>query len=785
MMTIFKRPALTILALSALAALLWSGCRTAKPTATKTPVTTNSVTTAALVPGPNDPIIAFFTALLLENYHYLKEPLDTKLSERFYNGYIEDLDPRRENFLASDLAEFDHYRTNLDTLTVNKRQRADLTPAFQIFQRFLERSQQHTAYVDDLLKQDKFKFTTNERYLIDRRDAPPPKDLAEAEQLWRQRLRWEYLQEKLNHDKTNDTAAVSQPLTKAVATKITDTLARRYALSLRALTNSTSTDVLQRYLSALTHAYDPHSDYMNLEHAQDFSIQMSLSLFGIGAGLGSQDGNCIIKSLIAGGPAEQSKKINVNDKIIAVAQGKQPPVDVVDMELGKVVQLIRGEKGTEVRLTIAPADNPATRRVVPLVRDEIKLDDSAAKARLIEMPDGHGSTNRLGVISVPSFYVPMDPTHAAGRTVTPDVAQLITKLKQEKVSGIVLDLRYNPGGSLEEAIRLTGLFITNGPVVVVRSSDGKVEVDSDRDPSVLYDGPLTVLVNRFSASASEIVAAALQDYDRAVIIGDSSTHGKGTVQNINPLAGLVSLKVPNLTNDPGETKITIRKFYRISGVSTQLRGVVPDIILPDTYSYLNTIGETSLEYPLACDTNAPAIYNKLNLVEPYLANLQKHSDQRVATNQDFNYIREDIDQVKRLQADKTVTLNERDALKELEKNDTLKKARDAEREARKLPDVKIYELTMKNVTEPGLPPPMALLQTNVEPQTGYGVNSTNFAAVTNLLNATADSGSSTNQTGKTTIKKALLPDPMLDEAELIMEDYIWLMRKGQPLVVTQ
>ncbi len=782
-MTIFKRPALTILTLSALTALLLASCRTDKPTATKTPATTNSVTVSPLAPGPSDAVVAFLTARMLEEFHYLKEPLDAKMSERFYKGYIADLDPRHENFLGSDLAEFDHFRTNLDKLTVNGRGRADLTPAFQIYQRLLDRMQQHDAYVNELLKQEKFKFTTNERYLADRHDATAPKDLDEAKQLWRQRLRFEYLQEKLNYDKTNDTAAALQPLSKTAATEVADTLTRRYARTLHSITNSDRSDVLQAYLSALTHAYDPHSDYMNYEHAQAFAIQMSLSLFGIGAGLESVDGNCFIKSLIAGGPA--SKQLKEKDKIIKVAQGKGTPVDVVNMEIDKVVQLIRGAKGTEVRLTIVPADSPTTQREVTLIRDEIKLEDQAAKARLIEMPDGHGSTNRLGVISIPSFYVPMDPTHVAGRTITPDVAQLITKLKQEKVSGIVLDLRFNPGGSLEEAIRLTGLFITNGPVVQVRSSDGSSTTERDRDPSVLYDGPLTVLVNRFSASASEILAAALQDYGRAVIIGDSSTHGKGTVQNVNPLAGLVSLRVPNMTNDPGETKITIKKFYRISGVSTQLRGVIPDIVLPDVYSYLTTIGESSLDNPLPCDTNSPADYNKMNLVDPYLADLHRKSDERIATNQDFAYMKQDIEQTLKLQADKTATLNEREALKELQKNEAMKKARDAEREARPLPPVKIYELTMRNVTEPGLPEPMVLWATNVETRVSNGVNPTNFAPAAGLTNAIANSGSSTNRPGKTTVKKALLPDPMLDEAERILEDYIWLLGKGQPLVVTQ
>ena len=354
------------------------------------------------------------------------------------------------------------------------------------------------------------------------------------------------------------------------------------------VTNWDSDNVLQAYLNALAHAYDPHSDYLNNEHAQDFSIGMSLSLFGIGAQLTEDDGYCTISSLIRGGPAYKSKLLKEKDRIIAVAQSNQPPVNVVDMELSKVVQLIRGPKGTEVRLTISPADDRAARRVVTLVRDEIKLEDQAAKAQLIELPDGHGGTNRIGVIDLPSFYATVSLSGNSGhseRSTTADVTCLIKKLEQEKIAGLILDLRSNPGGSLEEAIKFTGLFIKDGPVVLARDPDGHVSADSDNDPGVLYDGPLVVLVNRFSASASEIAAAALQDYGRALIVGDTSTFGKGTVQNLNPLRPFIWPAIPSATNDPGTLKITIRKFYRVTGASTQLRGVVPDIILPDTLSY--------------------------------------------------------------------------------------------------------------------------------------------------------------------------------------------------------
>ena len=707
---------------------------------------------ARLGPGPNDGRIAYVTARLLDNYHYSQLPLDAEMSAKFLDGYLEALDPRRENFLQSDIDQFASYRTNLGQLTVTSSGIADLTPAFIIFQRFLERLQEHDTYVDELLKQDKFKFNGTDRLLVDRRHAPYPQNLAEAQQLWREQLRYQYLQEKLSRElsATNDNAVL--PLPKNAAADIGETLARHYRWNYHMATNWDSTDVLQAYLEALAHAYDPHSDYFNTEHAQDFSINMSLSLFGIGAQLTEDDGYCTISKLIRGGPAEKSRQVDEKDRIIAVAQGNKPPVNVVDMELGKVVQLIRGTKGTEVRLTLSPANDRAARRIVTLVRDEIKLEDQEAKAKLIEMPNGHGGTNRLGVIDLPSFYANIDlpgsASHSAKST-TADVAKLINKLKEEKVDGIILDLRYNPGGSLEEAVKFTGLFIKDGPVVLARSPDGNVTVDSDTDPAVLYDGPLAVVINRFSASAAEIAAAALQDYGRAIIIGDTSTHGKGTVQNLNPLRPFWPAS-NSLSNDPGTVKITIRKFYRVSGASTQLKGVVPDIILPDVLNYSDEIGEAALENALPWDTIRSQNYNKLNMVEPYVAALRDHSNARIATNQDFIYINQDIEQFKKLQADKTVSLNERQQIKERETNQARQKARDKERASRQASGLKTYEITVENAGAPGLPPPLDL--TKAETDTA---------------------GVATNQTDNINSQKTPpAVDPMLDETENILEDYI-------------
>ncbi|HEY4417141.1 MAG TPA: carboxy terminal-processing peptidase [Verrucomicrobiae bacterium] len=698
-----KRISLFVIVAVAVLAI-WVGCVTAKTL----PAPPTGLAAKYQV-DPNAPAIAYWTAVLLGQYQYLQHPLDTELSIKFFDGYINALDPRHENFLQSDLDQFAVYRTNLDQLTTGGRHVADLTPAYAIYQRLTERLQQHNDYVNKLLAQDKFKFTTDEKIQIDRRKSPFPKDLDEAKALWKQRLRYEYLQEKLAAElhETNGVVTVNPP--NGWQTNVVDTLTRRYRWSSRMMTNMDGDAILQVYLDALAHAYDPHSDYFSAPKAQDFSIEMSLSLFGIGARLGEDYGYCTIGDLIPGGPAAKSKQINPRDRIIAVAQGDQPPVDVVDMELEKVVQLIRGKKGTIVRLTVSPVTDYASRHVVTLVRDEIKVESGEAKAQLIELPNG----KRLGVIDVPSFYAPIGMEGSAKKSyVSVDTAKLIKKLKSENVDGIILDLRSNPGGSLEEAAKFTGLFIKDGPVVLARDADGQVGTVSDPDSSVQYDGPLVVMVNRFSASASEIAAAALQDYGRALIVGDVSTHGKGTVQSLNQLRPVIWPATASATNDPGQLKITKGKFYRITGASTQLKGVASDIVLPDLLDHSPFVGEAALDNPMPWDTIQATTFNKLNRVEPYLAELSARSTARLATNQDFAYINQDIAEYEKRQADRSATINEADSIKQREQAVAQAKKRARELNNRAVPAVKIYDLTVENADDPGLPAPTSYFTTN-------------------------------------------------------------------------
>lgn len=726
-------------------------------------------TNKVLVPASSDPNIARMVARILVQNHYLQQPLDNSVAGKFLDRYLEVLDNLHLHFLQEDLDEFKPYRTTLDELIYKE---GDTEPARKIFSRFLQRMDQRVKFVAELLETERFEFTGDDRYNLNRKEAPRPKDLAEAKQLWRQHLRYEVLQEKLAKEKPEE-----------IAKKI----ARRYARILRMYQDLDHADIFEIYLSALTHVYDPHSDYMGKSSLESFSINMSLSLYGIGALLQSEDGYCKIKELVAGGPAAQSKKLKPNDRIIAVAQGDTEPVDVVDTPLKKVVEMIRGPKGTVVRLTVIPADapDPSTRDVITLVRDEIKLEDQEAKAKIIELPTEQEKNLRLGVIDLPSFYASFEKKgDADAKSTTVDVTKLLRKLKREKVDGIVLDLRRNGGGSLEEAINLTGLFIKEGPIVQVKDYNSKVAVDSDSDPSVLYDGPLVVLTSRFSASASEILAGALQDYGRALVVGDSSTHGKGTVQSLIKLDTFVPRSASRQIENPGAIKLTIRKFYRASGASTQLKGVTPDLVLPSPNNYAE-VGEAALENPLPWDTIRSARYEKLNLIEPLLPELRRRSQGRIEADQDFVYLREDIEQYRKLLADKTVSLNEEQRLKEKQETEAKQKARRAELKSRPESDEKVYEITLKQAELPGLPPPMSKTNQLASASSPHGSGSPI------VVSATSDSDDSPSAAAKPDEdedadgdSKVPAVDATLKETKRILVDLISLWSRANSVAVT-
>lgn len=641
-------------------------------------------------PGPDDRRIAMVVSKLLERNHYLQHPLDEQFSSLFFDKYLDALDPQHMLFLQSDVEEFEKFRTELGRLTTRL---GDTQPAEIIFARFLDRFAQQVMFVTNALHTEKFTFDSDDRYLVNRKDKPRPKDLDEAKKLWWERLRFEYLQEKLNKKKHD---------------AIVSLILRRYARQMRMLLEFDTDEVLQVYLSALAHVYDPHSEYMGKPSYENFNINMKLSLFGIGALLRSEDGYCKIVSLTPGGPAEKSKKLKPNDRIVGVAQGSEDFVDVIDMKLNKVVEMIRGPKGTEVRLQVIPADasDESVRKVVSLIRAEIPLEDSEAKAKIIELPPEDGKpAQRIGIIDLPSFYADMGNRSADHKSTTTDVRKLLRKLQEEKISGLILDLRRNGGGSLEEAIKLTGLFIPKGPVVQVKDFDGRVTVDSDTDEDVAYNGPLVVLVSRFSASASEILAAALQDYGRALLVGDISTHGKGTVQTVQEINRFL-----RTTNNLGALKFTIRKFYRINGSSTQLKGVTPDIVLP-SFNNFGEIGEAALPRALPWDTIQSAEYEPMNLISTHLAELRKRSEARQSTDKDLVWLRGEIERHRKKVDDKTVSLNEQQRLNEKKEADARAEARKNELKRRGEPPYKTYEITLKLADQPGLPPPLSRTNT--------------------------------------------------------------------------
>lgn len=631
--------------------------------------------------------ITRIVGLLLSQAHYSRQPLDTTMAGRFMDRLLESLDPRHIYFTQGDLQEFAAYRTTLPDLTL----KGDTSPAEAIFGKFKERVAAQAEYVNTLLTTEKFDFAGNDTFQIDRKAATAPANLDEAKQLWKAQLRYEYLAEKLNGQKPED---------------VVKTLTRRYARLGKTVKDWDQYDIIERYLNGLCNAYDPHTGYFGKARTEDFNTnEMRLSLVGIGAQLTSEDGYAMVMELIPGGPAFRGKELQPGDKIAAVAQGDNGEfVDAVDMKLDKVVEMIRGPKATVVRLKVIPASSPdpSSRKVIRIVRDEVKLEEQAAKGRIIETPDGKGGVTRVGVLQLPGFY-----GGGEGRSATSDMAAILKKFSEAKVSGVVFDLRGNRGGLLPEAISVAGLFIKQGPIVQVKDYSGRIKVEADDDPAVAYDGPLVVLTDRMSASASEIVAGALQDYGRAVVIGDTSTFGKGTVQVVLPLSQVMRQQNIKTDEDPGSLHLTIQKFYRASGGSTQLKGVVPDITLLTDFRELGEKYETG---PLPWDTVPAADYLKTNRVTPYLAELKKRSTSRIATDQDYIYLKSVVELAKKSSEEKNVSLNEAKRRAEVDAAKKRVAARKQVLAKRGQPNEKIYVITTDNASKPGLPTAMTQAQ---------------------------------------------------------------------------
>lgn len=597
---------------------------------------------------------AHLSSQFLQRFSYRPVPLDDALSARIMDRFIKSLDPDRMIFLQSDIDRFMADRTKIDDAIKQE----NLQIPFTIFNTFERRLVNRVSYARSLLKQG-FDFTVEESYSPSRDKSPWLQSEAESDNLWRKRVKADWLRLKLAGK------------TDAVIREILD---KRYQISLERAYKYKSEDVFQLFMDAFTNSVDPHTDYFGARASAEFNISMKLSLVGIGAVLQERNDYTTIRELVPGGPAQVSGKLSVGDRIVGVGQGEDGPVkEVVGMRLDEIVQMIRGAKGSVVRLDILPADvgPDGAHRLISLTRDKISLEKQAARKTVLSIKDGD-ATRKIGVITLPAFYEDFEAFRNGDkdyRSASRDVARLIAELKQEKVDGVLIDLRNNGGGSLTEAIDMTGLFVGKGPVVQQRGADGKVKVESDDRPEPAWAGPLGVLIDRGSASASEIFAAAIQDYGRGLIIGEAS-FGKGTVQTVVDLDQVVHNSKPEF----GELKWTVAQFFRVNGGTTQLRGVTPDIRLPGISDPKN-FGETSYDNALPWTQIKPAKYVPSGNIAALLPQLQSRHDARVRNDRDFQRFLEDIAELKAQREKNVVSLNEAERRKEMAAQASRLKAR--------------------------------------------------------------------------------------------------------------
>lgn len=572
---------------------------------------------------------------VIDKYHYKHLPLNDEASALIFDRYLESLDPNRSYFTARDIERFSIYRDQLDNALLQAR----LTPAFDMFRVYRQRVEERIAYAMDLLEQ-KFDFSIDEDYQFNRTDAAWPSDRNELDDIWRKRVKNDILTLRLNGKS---------------AEEINKTLRRRYQGVKRRTEQLASNDIFQTFINAYTLSLEPHTSYMSPRVSENFDISMRLSLEGIGAVLRNENEYTEVLSTVPGGPAALSGKVKTGDRIVGVGQGVDGEIiDVVGWRLQDVVDQIRGPKGSTVRLRIQKEETGAggPDEEIVLIRNEIKLEDQAAKKTIIEGLDDLGPV-RIGVIDVPAFYRDFKGQSDGDknfRSTTRDVRQLLKELQQERVDGIVIDLRENGGGSLIEATELTGLFIPSGPVVQVRDASGDVEIEKDPDPETVYAGPLAVLVDRNSASASEIFAGAIQDYHRGIIIGEP-TFGKGTVQTLVDLGRFVR----NGGDKLGRLRLTMAQFFRVEGGSTQHRGVTPDIVFP-TSKGANVHGERSLDNALPWAAIKPTVHAQLGTA--LAPDLLTASQQRIANNPGFRFLVEEENDLIALGEKKTVSLRE-------------------------------------------------------------------------------------------------------------------------------
>ncbi|WP_298861162.1 carboxy terminal-processing peptidase [uncultured Gimesia sp.] len=608
---------------------------------------------------------------MVSRFHISGKPINDETSQKLMRRFIKQLDPQKLYFYKSDINNFEAEKNLLDDKLIV----GDVKFAYQCFDLYLKRLQERMDYAQQLVDVD-HDFTVDESINVDAKNIDFAKDQSEMNERWRKRVKYDVLNLILDDKKIEE--ARKQ-------------LHKRYAKNVKNMAETEKSEKLEMYLSALTHCFDPHSSYMSPQTLEDFRISMELSLDGIGAALRSEDGFTIVAEIVPGGAADADGRLKPGDKIIAVAQDDDEFVDVVEMKLSKVVRYIRGKRGTIVKLRVKTEENTSP-EVYQLTRKKIELSTSEVKGKIIDSGERiPGQTGRIGIISIPSFYRDFRGAQRGDenfKSTARDVRKVLYEFRdQGGVDGIVIDLRFNGGGALSEAIEVSGLFVDEGPVVQVKQLDGERKIHRDAEPGAVYSGPLVVVCNRLSASASEIFAGAIKDYKRGIIIGDTTTHGKGTVQNVMT----VSNKMFSFLNGPdlGALKLTINQFYRVNGDSTQNRGVRSDIVLPSLIDKMD-LGESFLDDAMAFDKTEVAPFAPVNLVnQQILKSLKESSSKRVVTDKDFKEKLAEIDKYLKKKDQKTISLAEAVRRKEMtgdkakEKAEKLKKEKEKEEEEKK------------------------------------------------------------------------------------------------------
>ena len=643
-------------------------------------------------------------AIMLQNSHFAKLPFNEELSKRFLDDYLKDLDFQRLYFTQQDLERFNaDYGNRLHTLLL----RGDcLRPATEIYRVFEKRVEERVAQTEQLLKGGDFEFNADESVMLSRKNAPWPKDDKEAADLWRLQIKEAVLAEVLRRELLTKLAKEQgKPDPGSDDRSPKEKVSLRYKRFLSSVKDVDEEEIANYFLSAVARAYDPHTDYMSFREMSRFRDGMKNELVGIGALLqGEEDGATKIMGIVVGGPADQEGALKLNDRVVAVDTlntGKpEDMTDIMFMKIDKVVDLIRGKEGTKVALKVEPASGPSGEtRILVIQRGKVEMKDEQASGEVIEMKTDKGDSRRLGVITLPSFYADFEEGKVSCSV---DVERILKRLIETKIDGLILDLRNNGGGSLEEVRRMTGFFMERGPVVQIKDAIGRVSVKDSENGKPIYDGPMVVMTDKSSASASEILAGALQDFNRAVVVGESSTFGKGTVQQPMDIGGMLPLFAAR--NRAGFLKMTIQKFYRPSGSSTQMDGVKSDVVIPSIMDALE-MGEAFMDHALPHDRIRGAVdFKPLDPQFLFIPSLKEMSQERVKANKDFAYVIQDIMKTKDRLTANTLTLNKSSRQKELAESDAQQKERNAERRIRfaqmsktDSESLKFYKVTLEDL----------------------------------------------------------------------------------------